>query len=77
MMPSPMRAENHRWASDSSASATASAGDEQRDADHGGAGARCRRRLIALTTSPASTGVATPMTAARTTVTRKTTMSRR
>jgi hypothetical protein len=34
-------------------------------------------RVIRLTTSPASTGVATPMTASNTTTTRNTAMSRR
>ena len=76
MMPSPMRAEYHRWASDSSASTTASAGDHQGEPDHEAAGVGAAP-VIALITSPASTGVATPMTAANTTVTRKTMMSRR
>jgi hypothetical protein len=76
MMPSPMRAEYHRWASESIASATARPAMK-----------RARRttvrsasdppRVIALITSPARTGVATPITAAITTVIRNTTMSGR
>ena len=77
MMPSPMRAEYHRWASDSSASTTASAGDHQGEPDDGARPRRRRPAVIALMTWPASTGVATPMPAASTTVIRKTVMSRR
>ena len=51
-------------------------GDDQSEPDDGGAGVE-PPLVMALMTSPASTGVATPMMAEITTVTRKTTMSRR
>ena len=76
MMPSPMRAEYHRWASDSNASTTASPA-MIRASRTTVAAASAPPPVIALITCPASTGVATPMPAASTTVIRKTVMSRR
>ncbi|GAB3873752.1 hypothetical protein GCM10027610_141410 [Dactylosporangium cerinum] len=76
MMPSPMRAEYHRWTSDSSASTTARApmSSATRTTAVPAPGPPA---LILLMTSPARYGVATPMAAPRTTVTRKTLMSPR
>ena len=76
MMPSPMRAEYHRCASDSTASAMARpAMSSARNTTV--LPASGPPPVIALTTSPASTGVATPITALRMTVIRKTRMSQR
>ena len=76
MMPSPMRAEYHRWASDRNASMTARPAII-RASRMTVAAASEPPPVMALTTCPASTGVATPMPAASTTVIRKTEMSRR
>jgi hypothetical protein len=76
MMPSPMRAEYHRLTRDSKEStiARAAISTASRTTVVAAAGPP---RVIALTTLPASTGVATPMIASSTTATRKTVMSRR
>ena len=76
MMPSPMRAEYHRCTSDSSASTTASPAMSNA-IRMTVPPASAPPRVMALTTSPASTGLATPMTAPTTTVTRKTAIARR
>ena len=63
MMPSPIRAEYQRWASGEQRVGDRQAGDDQASRTTMPAAPRAAP-VIALITSPASTGVATPMTAA-------------
>jgi hypothetical protein len=76
MMPSPIRAEYHRWASDSSASTLARTpiSTAIRTTVPPADGPA---RVMVLMTLPASTGVATPMPASTMTVTRNTAIDHR
>jgi hypothetical protein len=75
-MPSPMRAEYQRCTKDSPALAIDSAAMMTASRTTVAPACGCPP-VMAFTTSPARTGVATPMTADTTTVSRKKTMSRR
>ena len=76
MIPSPIRAEYHRWTSESSASTTASPAIKNAILIMA-AEAPGTLWVMWFTTRPARTGVATPIPASRTTAAMKTVIAQR